>query len=57
MIKEVPAMAKLDDQYQIEADARTLIEAEMIKRSPERHKKAIAQIKKENAARKSAVKE
>ena len=57
MIKDVPAMAKLDDQYQIEADARTLIEAEMIKRSPERHKKAIAQIKKENAARKSAVKE
>lgn len=48
-------MTKSDDQYQIEQDARTLIDAEIIKRTPDRHKKAVAQIKKENAARKSAV--
>ena len=56
MISEVTSMPEKDDQYQIESDARTLIEAEMIKRTPDRHKKAIAQIKKENAARKNAVK-
>lgn len=56
MNSEVTDMAKTDEQYQIESDARTLVDAEMIKRTPERHKKAVAHIKKENAARKSAVK-
>lgn len=48
-------MAKTEAQYAIENDARTLVEAEMIRKDTERHKKAVAQIKKENAARKSAV--
>ncbi len=44
-----------DDQYQIKEDAHTLIEAEMIKKTPDRKKKAVAFIKKENEARKSAI--
>lgn len=49
-------MAKTEAQYAIEADAQTLVGAALIKQDPKRHEKAIAQIKKENAARKSAVK-
>jgi len=49
-------MAKTEAQYAIEDDARTLVEAEMIRKDSKRHEKAIAQIKKENAARASAVK-
>lgn len=56
MIGEAPVMAKQEAQYAIESDARTLVEAEMIKKDKKRHEKAIAQIKKENAARQSAVK-
>jgi len=48
-------MAKTDAQYAIEDDARTLVEAEVIRKDSKRHGKAIAQIKKENAARASAV--
>lgn len=43
-------------QWQVESDARTLVDAEMIKKDSKRFKAAIAQIKKENAARQSAVK-
>jgi len=49
-------MEKTNAQYQIESDARTLVEAELIKQDSSRFEKAIAQIKKENAARQSAVK-
>jgi len=49
-------MAKTEKEYQIESDARILVDAEIIKRDQKRHKAAVAQIKKENAARKSAVK-
>jgi len=56
MISEAPAMAKSEAQYAIESDARTLVEAEIIRKDSKRHEKAIAQIKKENAARASAVK-
>lgn len=56
MISEVPTMAPSDDEYRIKEDARTLIEAEMIRKTPARKKSAIAYIQKENAARASAVK-
>jgi len=49
-------MAKTEAQYAIENDARALVEAAIIKQDSKRHAKAIAQIKKENEARKSAVK-
>jgi len=50
------AMAKTDAQYEIENDARILVDAEVIKQDSKRFEKAIAQIKKENAARTNAVK-
>jgi len=49
-------MAKTNAQYEIEADARTLVDAEVIRKDTKRYEKAVAQIKKENAARKEAVK-
>lgn len=49
-------MAKSEAEYAIESDARTLVEAELIKRDPKRYKAAVNQIRKENAARASAVK-
>jgi len=49
-------MAKTDAQYEIENDARILVDAEVIKQDSKRFEKAIAQIKKENAARTNAVK-
>ena len=49
-------MAKTEAEYHIESDARILVDAEIIKHDQKRHKAAIDQIKKENAARKSAVK-
>lgn len=52
----IPKVAKTEAQYAIEDDARTLVEAEVIRKDSKRHKKAIDQIKKENAARASAVK-
>lgn len=56
MINEEPAMTKSNEQYEIESDARILVDAALIKQDSKRHNKAIAQIKKENAARKSAEK-
>lgn len=50
------AMAKTDKQWEIEEDARILVERQLIKNDPKRWKAAINQIKKENAARKAAVK-
>jgi len=47
---------KTDKEWAIEEDARTLVEAEMVRKDPKRFKAAVAQIKKENAARKTAVK-
>ena len=52
----IPTVAKTEAQYALEDDARTLVEAEVIRKDSKRHTKAIAQIKKENAARASAVK-
>jgi len=52
----VPTMTAEDKKWEIEADARTLVEAEMVRKDPKRFKAAVAQIKKENAARKTAVK-
>lgn len=49
-------ISKEEAQYKIEADARTLVEAEVIRREAKRFKAAINQIEKENAARRSAVK-
>ena len=48
-------MPKTDAQYQIESDARTLVEAEMIKRDSKRYEAAVKHIEKENEARKSAI--
>lgn len=45
-----------DDKWEIEADARTLVEAELIRKDSKRYKKAITQLKKENAAREEALK-
>jgi len=47
---------KTNAQYEIENDARALVEAEIIKQDSQRFTKAIAQIKKENAARQKAAK-
>lgn len=49
-------MTKTDAQWEVEADAETLVNAEIIRKDAKRHDKAIAQIKKENSARKEAVK-
>ncbi len=48
-------MAKRE-QYEIEGDAHTLVEAEIIRNDPGRFKDAVAQLKKENAAREEALK-
>ena len=56
MTGEQPTMAKSEAQYQIESDARALVDAEIIRKDTKRFEKAVAQIKKENAARQSAVK-
>ena len=55
MIAEAPIMAKTNAQYEIENDARRLVEAEVIRKDPKRFKAAVALIKKENSARISAV--
>jgi len=44
-----------DKQWQIETDAKTLVEAEMIKQDSKRFNAAVQQIKYENKARKSAI--
>lgn len=44
------------EQWEIEGDAHTLVEAELIRKDKGRFKDAIAQLKKENAARKTAIK-
>ena len=49
-------MAKKLEQYEIEGDARILVDAELIRKDKGRFKDAIAQLKKENSARKEAVK-
>ncbi len=48
-------MAKRD-KWEIEADARTLVDAELIRKDTKRFKEATAQLKKENAAREEALK-
>ncbi len=48
-------MAKRE-QYEIEGDAHTLVEAELIKKDKGRFKDAVAQLKKENKARETAIK-
>lgn len=51
-------MAKIEkrEPWEIEGDASTLVEAELIKKDKGRFKDAIAQLKKEDAARKEALK-
>lgn len=48
-------MAESDDKWEIEADARSLVEAELVKRDPKRFKAAVAKIREENEARKAAA--
>ncbi len=48
-------MAKRE-QWEIEGDAHTLVEAEIIRKDSGRFKDAVAQLKKENKARKEAIK-
>ncbi|KKL26561.1 hypothetical protein LCGC14_2394070 [marine sediment metagenome] len=50
------AMSEGDKQWETEADARSLVEARLVRGDPKRWAKAIAHIKKENAARKEAIK-
>ena len=45
-----------DKKWQIEQDAKTLVEGEMIRKDSKRFKAAVAHIKKENSARNLAVK-
>lgn len=56
MAGEVQPVGKTEAQYQIESDARVLVDAEVIRKDSKRFNAAVAQIKKENAARSSAVK-
>lgn len=49
-------MAKKREQWEIEGDAHTLVEAELIRKDKGRYKDAVAQLKKENAAREAALK-
>ncbi len=51
-------MVKKDkrDQWEIESDAHTLVEAELIRKDKPRFKDAVAHLKKENEARKEALK-
>jgi hypothetical protein len=48
-------MAKRE-KWEIEQDAHTLVEAEIIRKDSGRYKDAIKQLKKENAAREEALK-
>lgn len=50
------AMSDTDKKWQIEQDAKTLVEAELIRKDSKRFKAAVAHIKKENSAREKAVK-
>ncbi|KKN19340.1 hypothetical protein LCGC14_0946750 [marine sediment metagenome] len=50
------AKSKKRDQWEIEGDAHTLVEAELIKKDKGRFKDAVTQLTKENAARKEAIK-
>ncbi len=50
------AMDEEDKKWEIESDARSLVEAELVKRDPKRYKAAVAKIKEENAARADATK-
>ena len=54
----VPEMATVDSdkKWQIEQDAKTLVEGELIRKDSNRFKAAVAHIKKENSARATAVK-
>ena len=52
---EITAMSEDDRKWEIESDARSLVEAELVRKDPKRFKKAVALIKKENAARKEAI--
>lgn len=49
------AMTDDDRKWEIESDARSLVDTELIKGDPKRYKAAIAKIKEENAARKKAA--
>lgn len=49
-------MAKTDAEYQIEADARTLVDAEIIRSDDKRFKAAAAYQEKVNEAGKKAMK-
>ena len=49
-------MAKTEAQYQIESDARTLVDAEIIRADPKRFKAAAAYQQKVNEAGKKATK-
>ncbi len=44
-----------DKKWEIESDARSLVEAELVRSDSKRYKAAVAKIKEENAARKRAV--
>jgi len=44
-----------DEKWEIESDARTLVDAEVIKKDPKRYKKAVAKIKEQNAAGEEAI--
>ena len=50
------AMTAEDKKWEIESDARSLVDAELVKKDSKRFKAAVAHIKKENSARTSAVK-
>ncbi len=50
------AMTDEDKRWEIESDARSLVEAELVKRDLKRYKAAVAKIKEENAARADAIK-
>ena len=47
---------KKREQYEIEGDAHTLVEAELIRKDKPRYKDAVARLRKEDAARKEALK-
>ncbi len=49
-------MAKTDNQWEIESDARTLVDAEIIRADDKRFKAAAAYLQKVNEAGKKAIK-
>lgn len=49
-------MPEDDKKWEIESDARSLVEAELVRNDSKRFKKATALIKKENKAREEALK-